>query len=349
MHNVIPHSRPWIDSSDRAGVDNVFEGHMIARGKRVKAFEKALSVNLNIPSAICSSSGTSALVLALKILNIGINDEVIIPTYVCSSVLAAVTSVGATPRLCDVDESGVITVATVSSHLTDRTRAIVAVHIFGHPCDVTKLKTLGFPIIEDACQAFGLKINQQFAGTLGVLGIVSFHATKCLTTGEGGALIVNDPSLLDRAYEVAESFVSNNASGIIAFTDMQAALGLSQLNRYTSFLERRLNIFRRYHEVAHRLKGAKAGYPDLPSFLFRFTLRTDIGFDEVESALLSFGVQARRGVDRLLHRQLGLDDRDFPISTSIFYETVSLPFYPSLSKVEQDQVIIAMKEVFDDS
>ena len=349
MHHVIPHSRPWIDSSDRAAVDEVLESQMIARGALVRAFERALSANLNYGNAICSSSGTSALVLALKVLNIGVNDEVIIPTYVCPSVLAAIISVGAKPRLCDVDENGVITIATVSPHLSTRTRAIVAVHIFGHPCDITSLNSLGFPIIEDACQAFGLKLHQQLAGTLGLFGVYSFHATKCLTTGEGGALMVNDPTLLERAYIVAESLAPNYASGIPAFTDMQAALGLSQLNRYKSFLERRLNIFQRYQEVARYLKDARVGYPDLPSFLFRFTLRTKIGFDEAESALRSFGVQARRGVDCLLHRQIGLEDSDFPTSTAIYHETISLPFHPSLSEQEQDQVIGAMRGVFDGS
>ena len=320
---------------------------MIARGALVQALEQAVANQLGACGAIACTSGTAALGLALKTLDIGPGDEVVLPTYVCWSVLAAVTASGAVPRLCDVDQRGVLTVQTVRAALSARTRAILAVHVFGHPCDIHSLTSLGLPVIEDTCQAFGLDVNDHPAGTLGTLGVLSFHATKCLTTGEGGMLVVGDSNLMDRACALSESADRNNAVGATVMTDMQAALGLSQLERYPSFLERRRQIFLAYHDASGQLRTARPAYWGEPVFLFRYTLRADHGFELTQPALLAYGVQARRGVDELLHRRLGLDDLDFPQATLLFKHVVSLPFYPSLTGQEQAQVIRAMQAVFD--
>jgi UDP-4-amino-4-deoxy-L-arabinose-oxoglutarate aminotransferase len=284
--------------------------------------------------------------LALKVLKIGTGDEVILPTYVCWSVVAAITASGATPRFCDVNEQGVITVQTVSGQINSRSRAIVAVHIFGHPCDIISLGNLGLPVIEDACQAFGLEIGSVPAGALGTFGILSFHATKCMTTGEGGMLVSSDPELIKHARKLVESADKSNAAGFAVMSDLQAALGMAQLTRYSSFLERRRETFDAYHQAICGLEDVNPGYWGEPVFLFRYTLRAQQGFEWAHSALLKHGVQARRGVDDLLHRQFGLGDCDFPYAFNIFSKTISLPFYPSLSQDEQSQVIRAMQEVF---
>jgi UDP-4-amino-4-deoxy-L-arabinose-oxoglutarate aminotransferase len=287
--------------------------------------------------------------LALKVLNIGTGDEVILPTYVCWSVVAAITATGATPRFCDVNEQGVITVESVSERISLRSRAIVAVHIFGHPCDIGSLCNLGLPVIEDACQAFGLEVGAVPAGALGTFGILSFHATKCITTGEGGLLVSGNPGLIQRARTLVESADKSNAAGFAAMSDLQAALGMAQLTRYSSFLKRRRETFDAYHQAICGLTDVNPGYRGEPAFLFRYTLRAQQGFEWAHSALLKYGVQARRGVDDLLHRRFGLDDCDFPCALNIFSKSISLPFYPSLTQVEQNQVIRAVQEVFSGS
>jgi UDP-4-amino-4-deoxy-L-arabinose-oxoglutarate aminotransferase len=320
---------------------------MIAHGDRVQAFEQAVANYLGAIGGIACTSGTTALSLALKTLGIGTGDEVVLPTYVCWNVLSAVTASGATPRICDVDDNGVITVQTVRNVLSSKTRAIVAVHIFGHPCDIYSLASLGLPVIEDACQAFGLKIAGRLAGTLGDLGVLSFHATKCLTTGEGGMLVTSNACLLERARSLVESAEHNNAAGATAMSDMQAALGLAQLERYQTFLDRRQQLFASYHQTACQVVTAIPGYLVEPTFLFRYTLRAQYGFEIAQAALLAQGVQARRGVDQLLHRRLGLDDRDYPGATKLFAQVVSLPFDPSLTEQEEALVLRAIREVFD--
>jgi UDP-4-amino-4-deoxy-L-arabinose-oxoglutarate aminotransferase len=222
----------------------------------------------------------------------------------------------------------------------------VAVHIFGHPCDIATLAQLGFPVIEDACQAFGLEINGALAGTVGTLGIFSFHATKCLTTGEGGMLVARDSDLLACARALTESVDNDNAASITGMTDLQAALGLAQLERYPAFLARRRQLFATYHQAVSRLATVRPGYYGEPSFLFRYTLRAQQGFDRVQPVLLARGVHARRGVDELLHRRLGLEESNFPGAAALFAQTISIPFHPSLSEQEIVQVLGAMQEVF---
>ena len=130
-------------------------------------------------------------------------------------------------------------------------------------------------------------------------------------------------------------------------SDLQAALGLAQLERYPTFLGRRQQLFASYHDTTCRLVKVFPSYRGKPPFLFRYTLRAQCGFESAKTALLAQGVQARRGVDELLHRRLGLDDRDYPGATKLFAQVVSVPFYPSLNEQEQAQVLCAIQEVFD--
>ena len=163
------------------------------------------------------SSGSSAIILALKCLGVGPGDGVILPTYVCRSVLEAVYTVGGVPELCDVNEFGVMDVNTISRAISKKTKTIIAVHIFANPCNIDELRVFGLPIIEDACQALGLKTPNGNAGSRGDIGILSFHATKCITTGEGGMLLTNDPGIagvvkkLILGVEIPQAVFSHNS------------------------------------------------------------------------------------------------------------------------------------------
>ena len=137
---MIPHSKPWILDVDKDAVRAVLSSGSISQGKLVNQFQTAIAEYVGCPYAIAQSSGSAALVLALKTLNIGFGDSVVLPTYVCRSVLQAVLSVGATPQLCDVNKFGVIDYSSVKSVVDFSTKAIIAVHIFGHPCSIASLR-----------------------------------------------------------------------------------------------------------------------------------------------------------------------------------------------------------------
>ena len=327
---MIPHSRPWITEVDRQVVQSVLASGMIANGTQAGELERSVCGYLSVNRAVLQSSGTAALVLALRTLKISTGDEVVLQTYVCRSVLESVLHVGATPVFCDVDDTGVITEETVAPYITSKTKAIIAVHLFGHPCDVQMLKKYRVPVIEDACQALGLTIDGKMAGALGDIGVLSFHATKCLTTGEGGMLVTQNTALGERALQLAEGTTTPTSRNLAPLSDLQAALGLSQLSRYSDFLKRRNELRHKYTEAAQRL-GIATGGSEKSNMLLRFTLRTKQPFEIVQSEFRAQGISARRGVDELLHRTLRLNDTAFPTAVRLYQQTVSVPFHPSLS------------------
>lgn len=336
----IPHSRPWITSEDLDRVAAVLRGGMIAQGALVARLEADVCRELGARGGVATASGTAALVLALRTLAVASGAEVVLPTYVCRSVLDAVLTVGASPVLCDVGHGYVLTPETVRPHLTPRTAAIIAVHIFGLPADVAALARLGVPVIEDACQAFGVRTGGRALGTSGLMGVFSFHATKCLTTGEGGMVVTNDERLLARARALRDGGLDGRVAA--PMSDLQAALGLSQLHRYDQFITRRDVLRARYRAALPRCAPV-VGDPAGAEGFFRLPLRVAPPVDALRASLAARGVQSRRGVDALLHRDRGLSDGDFPTAVRLFDETLSLPFYPALSAAECDAVIAALE------
>jgi UDP-4-amino-4-deoxy-L-arabinose-oxoglutarate aminotransferase len=345
---MISHSKPWITEADREAVGHVLSGGMVAQGRLVEEFEARAGDYLGAGGGVAAASGTAALLLALRALGVGAGDEVILPTYVCKSVLEAVTTLGARGVLCDVGDGWNMTPREVAPHVTARTAAIIVVHIFGIAADARAFREFGVPLVEDCCQAFGAKVGQDFAGTIGAAGVYSFHAIKCLTTGEGGLAVSNDPGLLERMRGLRDGGEGLAPARVAApLTDMQAALGLSQLARYEEFQSRRLKIAARYFDGLRdcpvRLpEGARGA-----SMFYRFPVRAGGGdFRDQRRRFEGRGVQTRRGVDRLLHRFLGLDPELFPNAEKLFRETVSLPIYPALADAEIEQVIGAARAVW---
>ncbi len=341
---MIPHSRPWLNEHDIQAVNDALTSGMIAGGTKVSAFEEAVGEYLGIGAGVATASGTSALQLALQCLGVTSGFEVVIPTYVCRSVLDAVLSVGAIPKICDVNDFGVITAESVKTCISSKTAAIVAVHIFGHPCDIEELKVFEVPIVEDACQAFGLKIDGKHAGTLGTMGIFSFHATKCLTTGEGGMLVSRNNSISTETRNSFSLSLGKSQTYAAPMSDLQAVLGLSQIERYSEFLLRRKNISEIFQTAA--VQCGLASVTDAHSnFLFRFTLSIDHPFEDIQSKFLAFGVHVRRGVDGLLHRLMGLKDDQYLNSVKLFNSTCSIPFYPGLDDFEIAKVCHSIEAI----
>ena len=317
---------------------------MIAQGALVEEFEYSVGSYLRLGFGVATSSGTAALVLALQILGIGRGAEVILPTYVCRSVLEAVMTVGATPKICDVGHNWVMTSDEVERFVSDRTAAIIAVHIFGIPVDVESLKDFEVPVIEDACQALGMKVNGVPAGGLGDLGILSFHATKCLTTAEGGMVVSNNNQLIADARRRRDGTNGIAERTPTPLSDLQAALGLSQLSRYDQFLERRRKLRSLYTQAFQSSDVVELLDSDT-DFLFRFPLRVKTPFKVLQAKMRERNVAIRQGVDQLLHRDMGMADGSYPNAVKAFEHTASIPFYPALCEQECKDVAEALIEV----
>jgi perosamine synthetase len=335
----ITHSKPWLTEDDRRAVAAVMDTGMIAEGDLLARFADACAAYLGAARVWLAACGTEALVQAIATLGIGVSDEVVIPTYACRAVWDAVIAAGANPVLCDAGDDWCINGASVRRVLTPRTRAIVVVHTFGVAAEMDDILALGLPVIEDCAQAFGARdAAGRLVGTRGVLAIYSFHATKCLTTGQGGLVAVNDRSFVpDARVELLRRLSPLSA--------MQAALGLAQLNRYAEFVGRRAVLARHYFAA---LAGIDARLPRNVcdrSLFFRFPLRVGRDVPSLIAQFARHGVHVRHGVDRLLHREFGGEAKDFPGAERNFAETLSIPCYPALADEEVERVIAAAQAI----
>lgn len=333
--NVIPHSKPWLIEQDRQAILEVFDTAQIATGHICTQFENAVGDFVNSPFSKSVSSGSKAIELALLAIGIKQNDEVILPSYLCPSVLNAVKNVGGKAVLCDISSNWRMDKINVERCISEKTAAVIVVHTFGLGSDIFAIKSLGFPIVEDACQAFGLEVNNRFAGTIGDIGVYSFHATKCLTTGEGGMVVTANEKYTKKLERLT------NGKRI---SDICAALGLSQIDRYRHFIEKRKKIGSIYQRAFANLRKAKIINDSTFSFRYPLYLLVD-NFDSVAEQFLDHGICVRRGVDTLLHRLEGLEDRDFPVSSNMYAHTISIPYYPALSELEVDKIVKATKDI----
>ncbi|THJ19750.1 MAG: DegT/DnrJ/EryC1/StrS aminotransferase family protein [Nitrospira sp. CG24D] len=350
---MIPHSRPSIDQREIRAVTNVLQSGHLAQGAAVERFERGMATYLGLAGGVAVNSGTMALEVALRALGIGPGDEVILPSYVCAAPWQAVQRVGAQACLVDIEpETFQIDAELARAAITSKTRAIIAPHLFGLPADLTALAQLGVPLIEDCAQTLGAMEQGRSVGSVGVLTVCSFYANKLLCAGEGGMVLSRDSELLERAralreYDSAPSLIPQATN--LKMTDLQAAIGLAQLNRLPELLERRVSLAREYREA---LAGTSAILPAVPAgrshVYYRFIIRipqTELGSDELSGCLERMerqGVQCRKPVFRSLHRYLGFDG--FPASEAAEREALSLPLYPALADEEAAQILIAMRD-----
>jgi len=341
----IPHSRPWLNESDMAAVRAVLDSEMIAQGDLTSRFEERMGQWVCAEPGVAVTSGSAALHLALLSLAIGKGDEVILPTYVCRSVLEAVLALRATPIVCDIGNQWVVQAEDAAPHVTNRTRAIIVPHIYGIYADTGSFRQFGLPIIEDCAQAIHYEGQRAIQGDM---AIFSFHPTKCLTTGEGGMVVTNSPELSSTLREWRDGRPEAVAGRVFCpLSDLGSALGLSQLDRYEHALERRQHIASQYRERL-RNTGVRATEKSTfeSSMHFRFTVEMEGGLEAYESEFSSNGIVVRRGVDELLHRLLELQDADFPTASHLFSKTISLPIYPMMSDREVEHCVTISGEIF---
>ncbi|MBW1702144.1 MAG: DegT/DnrJ/EryC1/StrS aminotransferase family protein [Deltaproteobacteria bacterium] len=344
-HTSIPHSRPTLGHEEIQFVSEVIGSGHIAQGAIVSRFEQALAKNAGIKGAVACSSGTSALHLTLLAMEIRSGDEVIFPSYVCSALLNAVRYVGATPVLAEINPyTWNIDPEDVKKRLTHRTKAIIVPHLFGLAADLNQLISLGVPVIEDCAQAVGATCDGKNVGSLGFAAIFSFYATKVITTGEGGMVLSNSQDLLNRIRDLREYDQKSTLRVRYNYkmTDIQASMGLAQLDRLQSFIRKRRSIAQQYYK----------GFDSLP---FQLPLRDDghiyyryvIILEEDSGpqilALAKKGIECARPVYMPLHRYL--KTRGYRRTEQIWKKSLSIPIYPSLTDDDVNRIIDSVVEV----
>src|ERR1700735_4308043 len=259
--SFIPISKPFIGAREKelvlAALDS---GWVSSIGKYIDDFEAGFARYCGTEYALAVSNGTTGLHLALATLGLGPGDEVIIPDLTFVATANAVAYTGATPILADIDADTLcMDPASVKSLISARTRAIIPVHLYGHPADMDALMEIGdahaVAIIEDAAEAHGAEYKGRRVGGLGKCGVFSFYGNKIITTGEGGMLTTNDRDFYQQARRLRDHAMSpqrryfHEETGFnYRITNLQAALGVAQLERIDEFLGRRAEIMNWYEQ-----------------------------------------------------------------------------------------------------
>jgi perosamine synthetase len=341
---MIPHSRPTLDKDDAAAVSAVLKSGHLSQGYQVSQFEKALAAFIGTKVGVAVSSGTAALHLSLLALKIGKGDEVILPSYVCTAPFNAVHLVSATPVIADIDRKTFnVDVPDLKKRITPRTKAIIVPHMFGLPADLDEILSLGIPVIEDCALSIGSRYKGQRTGSFGTLSIFSFYTTKMIATGEGGMVLCSREDIIDavrdlRDYDEKEEYaVRFNYK----MTDLQAALGISQLKKLPSFIEKRKEIAATYSRDLEPLGIQVPFVPEKSEHIYyRYVVRVNSPLKFMEK-IHKWGVECRRPVFRPLHRYLGL--RGYTTTDEAWDEALSIPLYPSLQKKELQNIIKSVK------
>jgi len=329
---VIPHNKPTLNSEEAAAAERVLRSGWVAQGKEVEAFENEFCDFLHIPhgSAVAVSSGTAALYLALW--SLGAKEKsVAFPAYVCSALRHATSMAGAKEVLVDVASGS----PNVDIKALAKSGAAIAIvpHMYGLPVDVSEL-TGKMDVIEDCAQALGATMGKTAVGLNGKVGIYSFYATKLITTGgQGGMVVTKDKALADTIRDFREFDCRRDSKPRFNFqmTDLAAAIGREQLKKLPGFLKRRSEIFKMYQDAGLTLLDSNAGTP----VRYRAVLRTS----EQKRILDSLAKLKIKAINPLEDWELLGSPEKFPNAYKLTQETVSLPVYPSLSNEEVKAII----------
>lgn len=328
---MIPHNKPTFDDSEAQAAARVLASGWVAQGPEVAAFENEMCAFLGLPEghAVALSSGSAALFMALWALGAG-DKHVAYPVYACAALRNAVAWAGGVECLRDIDTRGPnVALGTLAAGAD----IAIVPHMFGIPADLSGAD--GVDIIEDCAQAIGGSMYGIPLGLQGKIGIYSFYATKLMTAGgQGGMLVSRDKSLVDSVRDFREFDCRHDRTVRFNFqmTDVQAAIGRVQLAKLPRFLERRAAIYARYREAGFDLLDAEAGASPVR---YRAVLRSARA-QQIIAALAEKGVRAIVPVEDW---ELLGDAEHFPNAAALSRETVSLPIYPNLTDEDVGKII----------
>jgi perosamine synthetase len=333
---MIPHNRLALGAEEIEAAARAMRSQWLAQGEEVRRFEEEFCDYLSLPSgnAVAVSSGTAALFLALWSLETR-GQEVAFPVYACSALRNAVAMAGARQTLVDVSPGSPNIDPAAAARLV--AGIVIAPHMFGLPMDLRCME--GKRIVEDCAQSLGASAAGRKTGLLGCVGIYSFYATKMITSGgQGGMLVSNDSALVEavRDYRNFDCRRDEKIRFNFQMTDLQAAIGRAQLAKLPFFIERRADIYSRYSAVGCDLLDIPKDHVDFEPVRYRAVMRTERP-REIIRALANQGITAIVPIEDW--ELAGKDEGRFPNAMNLTRNTVSLPVYPSLTDREVETII----------
>jgi perosamine synthetase len=370
MTKLVPVNEPLLDGREKDYVIECLDtGWISSEGTFVERFEKqfAARVGRNFGIAVCN--GTAALEATVAALGIGPGDEVILPTFTIISCAAAIVRAGATPVLVDSDhQTWNMDANQVTDKITPRTRAIMAVHIYGLPVDMEPLLALaqkhGLHIIEDAAEMIGQTYNGRPCGSFGDISTFSFYSNKHVTTGEGGMIVTDDEALAHKCrslrnlcFQPEKRFVHNDLGWNMRITNLQAAIGLAQLERLDQHIDRKRSMGRRYTELLEKTPGlqlplAVTNYAENIYWVYGVMLEEQVAFDarEAMNKLSQLDIATRPFFwpmhQQPVFRRMGLfRAASFPVAERMARRGFYVPSGLALSDQQMEQTVSALEEI----
>ena len=352
----IPVCRPSISSLEKTMVNLAIDRNAISSiGGFVEEFEELFAKKIGTKYCIAVNSGGSALFLALWVLGIKKGDEVIVPDFTMIATANAVIQCGARPVFVDAKyDTGNIDPYLIEEKITKRTKAIIPVHIYGHPCPMREIMEIadryGLYVIEDAAEAHGAEYNGGKVGSIGDLGCFSFYANKIITTGEGGAITTNNKRWADelrklRAYYFSEQehFKHDKLGYNFRMSSLEAALGIGQLQRWDELIGKHIAHARFYTKYLKGIVKTPIQKEGCKNVYWMYFIKT-LYRDKLMKYLANKGIETRTAFIPM-HQQKFLKNKGlYPIADKLSKNGLYLPSASDLTQEEQIEVIEAIKE-----
>jgi perosamine synthetase len=355
---MIPISEPYLSGKEKLYVNQCLETNWISsQGEFILKFEEGLAKYHGMHYGIATSNCTTALHLSLKALGIGPGDEVICPDLTFIAPANMIVLSGAKPVLVDIDPLTLaIDVNILESKLTERTKAIIVVHQFGHAAPMDEIMALAkkyhLRIIEDNAESIGGRYKGRLLGTFGDVSCFSFYANKIITTGEGGAILTNDENIADRCRELRDHGMSKNKRYLhiglgynYRMTNIQAAIGVAQLEELDTIVAIRRRQMELYYKLLESVPGITlrsfAPWCEPVHWLMTLTLDDRYSRDEFLDFMKKEGIDCRQMVNpvhRAQHFIEEYDDNDFPNAIKISIQSAHLPCSTALT-IEQINLV----------
>ena len=381
INPMVPYGRQWIDEEDIRAVVDVLRSDWLTTGPKVSEFERAVADYVGAKYAVAVSSGTAALHAVMNAIGVEPGDEVILPPMTFVATANCIVYQGATPVFVDVaPDTLLINPVEIESKITSHTKAIIAVDYAGHPCDYEKLRDIadrhGIKLIADACHSLGARYKGRPVGTLADLSVLSFHPVKHITSGEGGMVITDslefarsiqrfrnhgiDSDHRQRLSQGTWFYEMVNLGYNYRITDIQCALGKSQLRKLPGWLKRRREIAAYYDQALDTIPGLNRlrVSPEVTHAYHLYVLQIDstklqIDRDTIFTKLRSRGVGANvHYIPVYLHpfyrERYGIKPGLCPEAESAYQKLLSLPIFPQMTDYDSDFVVSLLNKILVD-
>jgi perosamine synthetase len=361
----LPLARPVLGEREEELVLEVLRSGQLSLGPMLPRFEEAFAAAVGAPFASAVSSGTTGLHLALRAVGVGDGDEVITSpfSFVASANVAVYER--ARPVFADIDPVTLnLSVDAAAAAVSERTTALLPVHVFGYPADIAGFEKLGLPIVEDACEALGaLYADGGQVGGRGHPAVFGFYANKQLTTGEGGMITLGDGALKERVDSERNQgrapdmgWLDHDRLGFnYRLSDVACALGLAQLERLDEMLSARARVAALYGEALAEIEGLDLPCPDQGGarrgwFVYVVQLPRSVDRDSTVRALAAIGIPSKPYFPAVhlmsyYRETFGHRPGEFPVCEDVAARSIALPFYPGMSEGQVELVAGALRRV----